>query len=316
MFNSLCLNTMLVCSVGTLLLNGNPLLRYDGYYILSDWLEVPNLAAQSSSALRRVLARWCLGMDIGAERERPARRSGLLSLYAVASIVYRFMIVIAVLWALGELAKPYGLRPLVALVGGATLAAMVWSPVAAAAHWIRHPAPRQRIAPLRAALSFALLAVAATAALFVPGTHARRRAVVVEFRDAQRVYVNVPGTLAWNVAIGEKIEEGEPPPAGQLQVDLEVARLTAERDTQRLLLVEPWRPVGCKGLPMARRGAGGQGGPADLDGLASAIPTRRRAADDSGANRRHAAAAARVAAPAANGRHARARTGIFAPRSA
>ena len=38
---------MVVCSVSTLLFNGNPLLRYDGYYVLADLVEVPNLAEQS-----------------------------------------------------------------------------------------------------------------------------------------------------------------------------------------------------------------------------------------------------------------------------
>ena len=34
---------MVVCSVSTVVFNGNPLMRYDGYYVLADWLEiVPN----------------------------------------------------------------------------------------------------------------------------------------------------------------------------------------------------------------------------------------------------------------------------------
>src|SRR5262249_10525062 len=40
LINRLCLSLMIVCSVNTLMLNGNPLLRYDGYYVLSDWLEM------------------------------------------------------------------------------------------------------------------------------------------------------------------------------------------------------------------------------------------------------------------------------------
>ncbi|MGH7128191.1 MAG: hemolysin D, partial [Planctomycetaceae bacterium] len=47
LFNTICLNTMFVCSVGTLLFNGNPLLRYDGYYIISELFEVPNLHRQA-----------------------------------------------------------------------------------------------------------------------------------------------------------------------------------------------------------------------------------------------------------------------------
>ena len=40
----LCVNLIVVCSVNTLLFNGNPLLRFDGYYVLADWLEIPNCA--------------------------------------------------------------------------------------------------------------------------------------------------------------------------------------------------------------------------------------------------------------------------------
>ena len=54
----LCLNIMLVCSLSTLLFNGNPLLRYDGYYVLADLLEVPNLGQQSRWLLGRMSGRF------------------------------------------------------------------------------------------------------------------------------------------------------------------------------------------------------------------------------------------------------------------
>src|SRR5581483_2195347 len=41
--NHMSLSLMVVCSVSTVLFNGNPLMRYDGYYVLADWLEIPNL---------------------------------------------------------------------------------------------------------------------------------------------------------------------------------------------------------------------------------------------------------------------------------
>ncbi|MDB5298318.1 MAG: Peptidase family [Phycisphaerales bacterium] len=43
----LAFNAMLVASVTTIIFNANPLLRYDGYYILSDYLEIPNLRQKS-----------------------------------------------------------------------------------------------------------------------------------------------------------------------------------------------------------------------------------------------------------------------------
>ena len=45
----MCLSLIVVCSVGTLAVNANPLLRYDGYYLLADWLEVPNLAERAAA---------------------------------------------------------------------------------------------------------------------------------------------------------------------------------------------------------------------------------------------------------------------------
>lgn len=47
-FNAVCLYVMIVCTTSTLLLNGNPLMRYDGYYILSDLVEVPNLRQRAT----------------------------------------------------------------------------------------------------------------------------------------------------------------------------------------------------------------------------------------------------------------------------
>ncbi|MEP7221156.1 MAG: peptidase M50 [Novosphingobium sp.] len=41
-------NVMLIAGVSTLLVNGNPLLRFDGYYILADVLEIPNLASRAN----------------------------------------------------------------------------------------------------------------------------------------------------------------------------------------------------------------------------------------------------------------------------
>src|SRR5215510_10803669 len=44
LIRALAFNTMVVAGISTVMFNGNPLLRYDGYYILSDVLEIPNLA--------------------------------------------------------------------------------------------------------------------------------------------------------------------------------------------------------------------------------------------------------------------------------
>ena len=55
-------NVMLIASVSTLLFNGNPLLRYDAYYILADLIEIPNLAARSTRYWGYLIERYLLGV--------------------------------------------------------------------------------------------------------------------------------------------------------------------------------------------------------------------------------------------------------------
>ena len=63
LINQLSLSVMFICSVSTLLFNGNPLLRFDGYYILMDLIEIPNLRQKSTEITRRFLTALCLGID-------------------------------------------------------------------------------------------------------------------------------------------------------------------------------------------------------------------------------------------------------------
>lgn len=87
-------NVMLIASVSTLLFNGNPLLRYDAYYILVDLIEIPNLAARSSRYWGYLLERYLLGVS---ELERP-EASGMervwFFFYGLASTLYRIMVTI------------------------------------------------------------------------------------------------------------------------------------------------------------------------------------------------------------------------------
>src|SRR5258708_38509746 len=86
---AIAFNVMLVAGVSTVLFNGNPLLRYDGYYILSDLLEIPNLA-------RRATRYWGYLVDSYAFRTQglpefvaTAGERIWLFLYAPASVLYR-----------------------------------------------------------------------------------------------------------------------------------------------------------------------------------------------------------------------------------
>lgn len=84
---------MLITSVNTLLINGNPLMRYDGYYALSDLVRIPNLGAVSRQNLRDWLSRFFWAHESFA---RPSQFSGLLLIYEFCAAVYRVLILAAI----------------------------------------------------------------------------------------------------------------------------------------------------------------------------------------------------------------------------
>src|SRR5207237_5512542 len=59
---SLCV--MVLCSVSTFVFNANPLMRFDGYYIMADWLEIPNLRDRSNRLLKNLTCEHALGMEV------------------------------------------------------------------------------------------------------------------------------------------------------------------------------------------------------------------------------------------------------------
>ncbi len=91
---NLALQVMLCCSVVTLLINANPLLRYDGYYILSDALCIPNLAEQSREAWSQLWRSWLFG----AIRSDSVFRQTALAFYHLASSSYRWFLLAVLVW--------------------------------------------------------------------------------------------------------------------------------------------------------------------------------------------------------------------------
>jgi len=59
--HAIAYNVMVAASVSTLVFNINPLIRFDGYYILSDLLDIPNLYMRSRDQVLYLANRWLLG---------------------------------------------------------------------------------------------------------------------------------------------------------------------------------------------------------------------------------------------------------------
>ncbi len=221
LFHSLCLNVMVLCGVSTFLLNGNPLLRYDGYFVLADWCEIPNLQQQSLAAIRGELSRWYCGI-VDTEDQTSWRRWGLLS-YGVASAVYRVMITSLMLWGLYHWLKPLGLGIVAQTLAVPNFGLMLFVPISLAISFVKAPSNRDRIRWPRfwvnTAVTLAGLAILAT----FPFPSRVTSLAIVDDEDAQRVYVTMPGTLVSSVKEGQQVAHGD-----------EIARLVEPRLSQLL----------------------------------------------------------------------------------
>jgi putative peptide zinc metalloprotease protein len=201
--NTVAHNAIVTGTVVTLFFNANPLMRFDGYFILSDLLELPNLATRGRSWTQRALA-W---LFVGGRAMRPAplrtREEWIVAFYGVAAMVWQ-IVVLAGLLACAS----------VALRGGGLLLAAV-----AGIMWIGVPAWRfigSLMAGggsgrwLRAGLRAALLLGVSAGVLFVPFHRSVSSPGVVELADTRTLRAECPGFVEKvHVLDGESVREGQ-----------------------------------------------------------------------------------------------------------
>jgi len=89
---SVAYNVMLISGVSTLLFNGNPLLRFDGYFVLADGIEMPNLGARSNQYLGYLFQRYVLGVRDAERQIASTGEKVWLVSYGITSFIYRIFI--------------------------------------------------------------------------------------------------------------------------------------------------------------------------------------------------------------------------------
>lgn len=94
---------MLIGGMSTVLVNANPLMRYDGYYVLTDWLELPGLATRADAWLRYLGERYLLGNASLTPPSGSAHQRTWLFCYGVAALFYRLTLYASmILWLLSK----------------------------------------------------------------------------------------------------------------------------------------------------------------------------------------------------------------------
>jgi putative peptide zinc metalloprotease protein len=100
--HAIAYNVILIGGVSTILFNGNPLLRFDGYYVLADALELPNLGQRANRYLGYLIERYAYGSREASFPETDRRARAWFVFYGIASFCYRLLISIAIIISLGS----------------------------------------------------------------------------------------------------------------------------------------------------------------------------------------------------------------------
>lgn len=202
--NEIALNLMFVTAVYTFVFNVNPLMRFDGYYILSDFVEIPNLHTAAKAQFTALFRTRFL-----KEQENPndvvsTRRRTFMIGFFITSNIYRIMIMVGIVFFVADQYFGLGLLAAFALAYNAFIA-----PVAKALKPLKSP-HFLRKHRLKLFISFSVAAMIVAGIFFVPVRDNRRLDGIIEAQDRVRVFVSINGQLIETARrSGERIAKGD-----------------------------------------------------------------------------------------------------------
>ncbi len=205
LLHSVAHNVIFIASVTTLLFNLNPLLRYDGYYILSDLLEIPNLSARAAAQMQYLAERHLFGRREVPSPARTAREGAVLAAYGILSWAYRIVLFSGIVLFLAE----HWLLLGVLLAAGCFFGWMVrpvWKFAGYLARSPRLARHRQRAVLVSLGGAAACLAVLA----LVPAPSHFRAPGIVQAERASELFAGVSGYLKKvRVQSGQRVRAGD-----------------------------------------------------------------------------------------------------------
>jgi putative peptide zinc metalloprotease protein len=236
--NYICLNVMFVSSVSTVMFNANPLLRYDGYYILSDILEIPNLRQKASTILNRKLGKWCLGLEEPEDPFLPQRRQWLFATYTIASAIYRWVVTFSILYFLNRVFEPYGLKVIGQAIALGALYGLLIQPLWSMYKFFKVPGRLGKVKSVRIYATLLVIIGAIVGIGFVPLPSHVYCPLEVQARNADSVYVSVEGILdKCFVRPGQQVKKGDPlAQLHNVDLDKKIVELTGQRNVYKTQL--------------------------------------------------------------------------------
>jgi putative peptide zinc metalloprotease protein len=229
---SLCFQTALIAGVSTVLFNINPLLRFDGYYILSDLLEMPNLGSRSTRHWSWMADRYLFGVRDDAPPLAAGERFWLL-IYAPLAFVYRGIVLFGI--SIFVASQYFVVGALIAIWG---LVLGLGLPVWKGFNYVLNSSRLERHRPRAVAISLAAVALVVGGLFLVPLPLRTVSEGVIWLPEESYVRAEdggfvrtVVASLGRDVAVGDILVEAEEP---DLVANVQVLQSEIEGLTRRL----------------------------------------------------------------------------------
>jgi putative peptide zinc metalloprotease protein len=210
--NNIAMCLMVLCSVSTVVFNANPLMRFDGYYMMADWLEIPNLRDRSNKYLNNLFLEHALGVEVPPEPYMAPGRKVLFVVYAVTSYIYRWVVTFSILWFLADFLGPQ-LKILSQMLAVFSLLTMFIWPTYRVVKNIRQRGRLPDMKPKRVYATAAIFALLVALFLFLPLPVSRVREtglVVVDPGSSDSVGLLAPGRLeSLHVREGQDVKKSQ-----------------------------------------------------------------------------------------------------------
>jgi len=202
---TLAYNTIMIAGISTVMFNANPLLRFDGYYILADLIEIPNLRQRANLYLGYLCERYLFGREEAqVPHATPGERAWFVG-YSVTSFIYRIFVVVAILLFLTD--KLFVLGMFFAM-----LTAFTWFvlPLGKGLSYLFTSPRIRRVRGRALAVSTGAMAIIIVALCFTPVPFRTRAEGVVWIPDEAIVRAGADGFVGQVVGIpGSKVSRGE-----------------------------------------------------------------------------------------------------------
>ncbi len=191
MLHNFAYNIMFVAGFSTIVFNANPLLRYDGYYILSDLLEIPNLSTRGTEYIYYLVKKYVWNVRFARNPAHGPSEKFWLFVYAITSFVMRMFVTLSIMFYLTGVLN----GTLIILAAGMAIAGMITWAVVPTGKFIHFLATNGELSRTRARAigtsAFAAILVVGVLCFVPVPDHARAQGVVEPTHDGMRELITM-----------------------------------------------------------------------------------------------------------------------------